>query len=555
MMRMAWHPGRGDAVPMVIEGKDMPRGVTPFEEDLLTALDPSALALYRAGLAAALAEGTGVGRDRTAAFLRGQLRAWGIPTVVQRFDAQVSVPGAARLSLARRAAPIAARAFPYSAPTPPDGLVAELRAVNAGDDALLTGTIALVDAPPTIATIADLAARGAVAQVYIGAGEALTTPLAATDRWGEPAPTPIITIGRAAGEGFLALCAAGPTPVRLHAELAWATRRLLLPVATIEGADEPDSFVLVGAPGPSTADGGEAAACLLELCRIFAAHAGRLRRGIRFVWWPQGATALAGPLWYTDHAWTELRARAVGTLALTPEPPPGVAPVASWAEETLRAFANRALDDGGWDTVDWSAAPPDGGEQGAFARLGLPVLRLPAAGHDRLDACVVPLARLCTAPLLPLDLLALSRAVAARVEAVAADVPDVDLSALRGRAEALVAATERAQIALLHIAQADAPSYEEGLELGNRLLRRIGQVLLPTLRHAGDPYALEAPGPDTYPLLPGLDAFLARAESPAGGASHRDRGIRERNRAIDACDEALLAIDGALTTLRPLGFG
>jgi len=532
----------------------MPGGVTPFEEDLLAALDPRALDLYRAGLAAALDEGAGEGRDRTVAFLRGQLRGWGIPTIVQRFDAQVSVPGAARLSLARRDAPVAARPFPYSAPTPPEGLVAELRAANAGDDASLAGAIALVDAPPTLALIADLMARGAVAQVYIGADEVPTTPLAATDRWGAPIATPVIAIGRAAGEGFLALCAAGPTPVRLHAELGWKTQRLLLPVATIKGADEPDHFVLVGAPGPSAADGGEAAACLLELCRLFAANAGRLRRGIRFVWWPQGATAISGPLWYTDHAWTELRARSVCALTLTLESEPGIAPVAAWAEETLRAFATRALADGGWDLVDWSNSPPYGGEQGAFARLGLPVLRLPAAGQARLDACVVPLARLCTAPLVPLDLLALSRAVAARIEAVAADVPEIDLLALRGRAEALVAATERAQIALLHIAQADAPSYEEGLELGNRLLRRIGQVLLPSLRHMGDPYALAATAPHTYPLLPGLDAFLVQAV-PAEHAARRDRAIRERNRAIDACGEAILAIDEALLGLRPLGFG
>jgi hypothetical protein len=541
---------------VVIEGDGMPGGVTPFEEDLLAALDPSALTLYQAGLAAALEEGAVEGRDRTAAFLRGQLRGWGIPTVVQRFDAPVSIPGAASLSLARRDAPVAARPFPYSAPTPPAGLVAELRAVSADDAAPLAGMIALVDGVPTVAMIAALAARGAVAQVYIGADEALSTPLAATDRWGAPVPTPIIAIGRAVGEGFLALCAAGPTPVRLHAELTLTTRRLLLPVATLKGADEPDKFVLVGAPGPSTADGGEAAACLLELCRVFAAHAGRLRRGVRFVWWPQGATAMTGPLWYTDHAWPELRAHAVCAIALTSEPQPGVAPVVSWAEETLRAFANRALDDGGWDLVDWSAVPPYGGEQGAFARLGLSVLRLPAAGHDRLDACVVPLARLCTAPLLPHDLLALSRAVAARIEAVAADVPDIDLAALRGRGDALVAATERAQIALLHIAQADAPSYEEGLELGNRLLRRLGQVLLPALRHAGDPYALAAPAPDTYPLLPGLDAFVTGDPSLSPASPfRRDDAIRERNRAIDACDAAILAIEEALTTLRPLGFG
>jgi hypothetical protein len=529
----------------------MPGGVTPFEEDVLAALDPGALGLYRAGFAAALDGGAGEGRDRTAAFLRGQLRGWGIPTVVQRFDAQISIPGAARLSLARRDAPVAARPFPYSAPAPPEGLVAELRAVDVGDRGPLNGTIALVDATPTPALIADLAARGAVAQVYIGVDETLSPP-AAADRRGAPAPTPIIAIGRAAGEGFLALCAAGPTPVRLHAELGWATRRLLLPVATIRGADEPESFVLVGGPGPSVDDGGEAAACLLELCRVFAASAGRLRRGIRFVWWPQGATALAGPLWYADHAWSELRAHAVCALALTPGPDAG----AAWSEETLRAFASRTLDDNGPSPVDWAAAPPYGGEQAAFARLGLPVLRLPAAGRDRLAACVVPLARLCTAPLLPYDLLALSRAIVARVAAVAADVPDSDLAALRGRAEALLAATERAQIALLHIAQADAPGYEEGLEVGNRLLRRLGRLLLPTLRHAGDPYGFAASTPDSYPLLPGLDAFLTQADPAAPGQASRDgRAIRERNRASDACDEAILAIDEALTGLRPLGFG
>lgn len=535
----------------------MSGGITPLEEDLLAALDPGAIGLYRAGLAAAFAEGGVQGRDHTAAFLRAQLRGWDIPVVVHRFDAPVHLPGPARLSLARRDAPVPAVTFPYSAATPLEGLVAELRAAVPGEDTALAGVIALVDAAPTAALVARLAERGAVAQVYIGAGETPEAPLAVPDRWGGAAPTPVIAIGRAAGEGFLALCAAGATPVRLHAEATWATRRFLLPVATIKGADEPDDFILVGTPGPTATDGGEAAACLLELCRVFATQAGRLRRGARFAWWPQGATALTGPLWYSDHAWAELRQRTACTLALTPVPGDGKPPVAAWAEDTLRAFAEGALADGSWDLVDWAVAPPLGGEQATFARLGLPGLRLPAAGRDRLEACIVPLARLCTAPLLPFDLVAQGRALVTRVEAIgAAAAPGIDFAPLRARAAAFLAATQRMQIALLHIAQADSPSYEEGLELGNRLLRRLNRLLLPTLRHSGDPYATTPPPRNAYPLLPGLDGALVGGDAAVDERERRRTvAIRERNRASDALDEAVLALDEALTTLRPLGFG
>lgn len=534
----------------------MPGGATPLEEDLLAALDSGAIALYRAGLAAAFAAGRAEGRDRTVAFLRGQLRGWDIPVVVHRFAAPVSRPGPARLSLARRDAPVAAVTLPYSAPTEPTGLVAELRAVIPGEETALAGAIALVDALPTPALVARLTEQGAVAQVYISVGETPEAPIAVSDRWGGAAPIPVIAIGRAAGEGFLALCAAGATPVRLHAEVTRATRRFLLPVATIKGIDEADTFILVGAPGPTPTDGGEAAACLLELCRVFAMQAGRLRRGVRFVWWPQGATALTGPLWYVDDAWAELRQRAACTIALTPLPEDGGVPVAPWAEDTLRVFAEGALVDGGWELIDWAAVPPVDGEQAAFARLGLPGLRLPAAERDRLNACVVPLARLCTAPVLPFDFVAQARALVARVEAVGAAVPGLDFAPLRARAGAFQAAANRLQVALLHIAQGDSPSYEEGVELGNRLLRRLHRLLLPTLRHAGDPYATVLPPLNAYPLLPGLDAVLVSGEAAPDEREHRHvTAIRERNRAIDALDEAVLALDETLTALRPLGFG
>src|SRR5438045_3399086 len=98
----------------------MPGELTPLEEDLLAALDPGEIATYRAGLAAALPDpgAPATDRDRTATFIRSKLRSWAIPVVVHRFDTLISLPGTARLSLARREAPVPAVVLPYSPATP-----------------------------------------------------------------------------------------------------------------------------------------------------------------------------------------------------------------------------------------------------------------------------------------------------------------------------------------------------------------------------------------------------------------------------------------------------
>ena len=533
----------------------MPGGLTPLEEDLLAAFDPGEIAVSVAGLTAALND---AGRDRTAAFIRAQLRTRGITTTAERFDALVSLPGAARLSLARRDAPVAALTLPFSPATPAGGIVAELRATTpeSAADTDLTGAVALVDGPPTSATAALLAARGAVAQVYISPNETLK-PTAVPNIWGGSATTPAIAIGRAAGEGFLALCAAGAAPVRLSVAAEWTTRRLTLPVATIGGADEPDDYLLLGVPGPTPEDGVEAAACLLELCCLLASHAGRLRRGVRCVWWPGGAAPTAGAVWYTAHAWEELRRHAVGYVELHPPRRRGGKTLHAWAERGLRAFAETALREGGVRALGWADEPAPPSDT-AFVRLGLPTIHLAAAQAGGIGACIPLLARLCTSPLLPFEPAALSRTVETRVRAVLQVTGEqLSLAPLGAHATAFKVATERLQITLLHIAQASSPNYEEGLECGNRLLRRLNQLLLPALWHPGDRYATP-PIMAAYPF-PGLDAIgLFRASDGSDIAATmrlRATAIRERNRALDALDAATAAIDDALTDLRQLGFG
>ena len=532
----------------------MPADLTPLEEDLLATLDRRELARYHELLSIVPpATGDDGERDRAGDAIRGKLRAWGIPTTQSHFEALVSVPGEAHFTLARRAAPVPAIVHPYSAATPDDGIVAELRPVGSAD---LAGAIALVEGEPESTRVAQIAATGAVAQVYISVDEALR-PVPVADAWGGGASTPVISIGRATGEGFLALCSAGPTAVRLAATATWQPRRLQLTVATIAGADEPRDYLLVGAPLPPQADvDGEAAACLLELCRIASLHAGRLRRGLRCVWWPGGLAPATGPSWYADQQWEDLGHHAWGYVALQDAArQPGVN---GWPEGHLRHFAEAALRDGAVARPRWAAEAPSA-DLAPFARLGLPTLVLHSRPDD-LPTLLPVVARLCTTPLLPLDLPTLARAVQERIGATLDTLGDsLDLAPLRARAAALCAAAERLQIALLHLAQGDSTNDEEGFELANRLVRRLQRALLPALRHPGDPYASAAPQRISAPL-PGLApalAYAALAGSRTGqeGAQLRAAAIRERNRLLDALNTATAAIDDALATLRPLGFG
>jgi hypothetical protein len=134
----------------------------------------------------------------------------------------------------------------------------------------------------------------------------------------------------------------------------------------------------------------------------------------------------------------------------------------------------------------------------------------------------------------------------------------LDLGVLRARAAALYAAAERLQIALLHLAQADSANDEEGIAIANRLVRQVQRLLLPALRHPGDPYAtgsaaLAAPLPGLAPTL----AYAALPEPRADDDALRllADALRERNRLLDALNAATTAIDDGLATLRALGFG
>ena len=92
----------------------------------------------------------------------------------------------------------------------------------------------------------------------------------------------------------------------------------------------------------------------------------------------------------------------------------------------------------------------------------------------------------------------------------------------------------------------------------HELVRRIQRLLLPALRHPGDPYAAGTAMPAAP--LPGLAPALAYAallepRTDPDALQLRAATLRERNRLLDALNAATTAVDDGLATLRALGFG
>lgn len=83
----------------------------------------------------------------------------------------------------------------------------------------------------------------------------------------------------------------------------WFRQKIL--VATIEGRDEPEKYLLVHGQYDSwsvgVGDNATRDALLLELARVLARHRNGLRCSVKIAWWPGHFTGrYAGSTWFTD---------------------------------------------------------------------------------------------------------------------------------------------------------------------------------------------------------------------------------------------------------------
>jgi hypothetical protein len=259
------------------------------------------------------------GERRAAEYLAMKLTEYGIKNTTYEARLYMSWPVAAEVAVTDGADLSIRGTIPaFGASTPPGGLTAEtvLMTANQPSGRQVRGRIVIVEGGG-VSPDRSLALQqsGAAGIVQIEAGE-IVHEMIATTIWGSPTtesamriPTiPIIAIKRSEGDRLKASLTPG-SKLRLttKVEQGWSTAPLV--VADVVGRS-PD-FVLVAthidAWYRGMTDTAGTNASILEMARVLQAVQSKLKRGVRFAWWPGHSFGrYAGSTWYVDRFWADL---------------------------------------------------------------------------------------------------------------------------------------------------------------------------------------------------------------------------------------------------------
>ncbi len=292
--------------------------------------------------------------ERIAAdYIVQQLEQFGVPHEVYEPELFLSVPVKSRLVVNGR--DIHAKSPAMSANTGPDGLTGTLVSipsqvsphsvdlfdVTPETDVDVRGKIVVVDGYGGPAPVQKFEKLGAIGQIYINPGVDIHWGICTTI-WGAPdldnyhrqPRTPVISINRPDGEALLKqLEEAGELEVTLFTELkeGWFWAPII--VATIEGTQEPERFVLAHGHYDSwdvgIGDNAVGDATLLELARVFHKHRDQLARSLRIAWWPGHSTGrYAGSTWYADKFGLDLARNCIAQVDID-------SPGCRWATEYI----------------------------------------------------------------------------------------------------------------------------------------------------------------------------------------------------------------------------
>jgi hypothetical protein len=513
-------------------------------------------------------------------YIAEQCASFGMEVRRYAVDALVSLPGSASLTVTiPEAQTFECLTHSASRATGPGGLTATLVYAGAGlaeDYARVDarGKIALVEGLAMAPKAADADAAGVLGIICInpeGLHEMNFSPV-----WGTPTPATApklpqlaaISVRKEVGDALKALLAADPVTVRLVTEVNTGWRPIPVLTADLPGTDE-ERFVLLSGHVDSwyygAMDNASANATMLEIGRIFAAHRGELRRGLRLAFWSgHSHSRYAGSAWYADNFWAELRARCVchvnaeSTGGMGADDLTGsgnMAETYGFIAGTIRELAGQELryrrmgrnsDQSftgiGVPTVLSGLSAQPGGGLGAWWHTPDDTLdKIDPARHVRdtqiyLAACW----RLCTLPVLPFDFVATADELGARLGELADTAGErFDLAPL---VEALAAF--RADAARLDTADSGDPQRTAAI---NAALLAVAHALIPVNYTAAGPFEVD-PALD-QPALPGITSLATLATlEPGSDAYHflRTQLVRERNRVWHALTTAREALAGVL---------
>jgi hypothetical protein len=258
--------------------------------------------------------------NRGADLIVERLRRYGIPVTVHQPEIWLSLPIRAEVRAGGQAFRAKPPAFAASRPEGVSAPLLHLPAAGGGTPldrnpqaagADVAGRVVVIEGFALPNFVAGLEAAGAAAVVAVNPGERIHWGTVSTI-WGTPEPEdlarlpeiPSAAVNQADGQALIALAAGGvEATVATELETGWFTQKL--PVVEIEGASEPDAFVLLHGHYDSwregVGDNGTGNACMLEVARVLWARRDRLRRSVRLAWWPGHSTGrYAGSAWFAD---------------------------------------------------------------------------------------------------------------------------------------------------------------------------------------------------------------------------------------------------------------
>ena len=497
-------------------------------------------------------------------YIEGELKALGLATQRYACDALVSLPGPASVTvLGPEPRSLACITHSMAASTADGGVTAEVRSVGKGSAkefaaADAAGCIALVDGLVSPGIAARATAAGCVAVMFSGdehLHQGIISSLygSPTDKTvGELPDTVAVSITGPDGAAIKERLTTESVSVTITASVDTGWRDLPLVVADLPGTGADDTYAFFGVHVDSwdvgATDNAAGNAVLLELARVFTAHADRLARGIRFLFWSGHSHGrYAGSCWYVDNFWQDIYDRAVVGMSIDSPGTKGAhalggAKVMDEAVGIATEVAQLVVG----EPVPAPRRPP-GGEQPLW-RVGVPSLNPVRWRHsagseyslsfqptspwwhhtiddtiDKVDPQVLlsdakiygaGLAAFVTTEVLPLDYAVLGRAVAEHLRALPAVI---DFEELAITADQLAVTAE----AMSAAAPADI----------NDRIRRLGRVLIPVLYTVGgnfEPDSTSAKG-----FIPGLAGAERAADlDPADPLRHaiRTELVRESNR-------------------------
>lgn len=373
--------------------------MTPNEETVLSGIsldEPWSLVETFSTMHRWMPEDVNKGADE----IIGRLQRLDIPHTVYEPEIYLSVP----LSGSVEADGHSFRAKPPSMSLPaPDGVTGELVYLGANVKNLRTYTRSAADlfadgagnlaerlkgrilltegfGNPALTSIAEEA--GALGLIVINPGQNIHWGTCTTI-WGTPGLSdlvrkpkiPVLAVNNPDGEKLIALAEAGQSAtVRSDLLEGWFAQKI--PVVQIDGAEDPDRFVLVHGHYDSwevgVGDNATGDATMLELARVLHHNRAALRRSVRIAWWPGHSTGrYAGSTWYADTFAMDIEDNCVASVNCDS---PGCRWATSYHKTTcmaeMKIHVTSVIEEIAGQTPDW-IRPKRAGDH-SFYNIGLP---------------------------------------------------------------------------------------------------------------------------------------------------------------------------------------